>query len=361
MVTKRFLARLLGVLVVVILFGGCQYIKDLYGGEDVSYVSLGDVPIEEKANDTLPSIEIVEQVPEANETTPINEPATEEKTEVTEEKTETEVVENAAEAQEGKAIVIIASETDLVNLVPKASDPDADKLAYTYTSPLGADGKWQTKYGDAGEYTITVTVSDGELSSTKDVLLIVNKKDEAPKIDSFSPDTTAIKIKETDPVDFKVSASDLNSDPLTYAWKYDGTDVSSTDSFAYKSTYDDAGSHTVKLDISDSALTTTQLWSISVENVNRKPELAKIEDITVKEGETVKISPQATDPDGDAITSTISDPVGDDGVWDTTYDDAGEYDIKVTASDGTEGVSQDVKVIVENVNRAPVIADITKG
>ena len=349
MAIKRFSARFLVILAIIIFLSGCQYIKDLYSEEGVSYVPLGEVPVEgEEKNETLPVIEIVEE-PEEEE----------QAEEITEE--EPKEVEEEAEAIEEKSIVIIVSETELVSLMPKAADPDADKLKYTYTSPLDANGKWQTDYGDAGEYTITVTVSDEQLSSSKDVLLIVNKKEEAPKINSFTPDKTAINIKETESVDFSVSAIDLNKDPLSYSWKLDGKDVSDKDSFSYKSTYDDSGAHTVKLDISDSSLTTTQLWSVSVENVNRKPVLDSIADIKIKETETVKIAPKATDPDGDEIKFTISDPVGDDGTWETTYDDAGEYLVKVTASDGVDEISQDVKVSGEDVNRAPVIVDIVKG
>lgn len=355
MTIKRFAARFLFIFTVIVFLGGCQYIKELYSPEGVSYVPLGEIPVEggqpeDISQEPTQVIEIVEEENAEEETK--------------EEEKQEEVKEEEKEAQpagEEKAIVIIASETDWVSLVPKADDPDADKLEYAYTSPIGADGRWQTQYGDAGEYTVTVTVSDGELSSSRDVLLILNKKEEAPKIDSMKPDMAAIKIRETEAIDFSVSASDLNKDPLTYNWKFDGKDVSDKDSFSYTSTYDDAGAHTVKLDISDGTLTTTQLWSASVENVNRKPVLDEMADITVKETEIVKITPQAADPDGDIIKYSISDPVGDSGVWESTYDDSGEYIVKVTASDGVDETSQDVKVTVENVNRAPVLVDIVKG
>src|SRR3989338_9561281 len=58
------------------------------------------------------------------------------------------------------ATVLIVKETELVNLVPNAEDPDKDALIFTFTSPLDDNGQWQTTYGDAGEYTITVTASD---------------------------------------------------------------------------------------------------------------------------------------------------------------------------------------------------------
>ena len=95
-----------------------------------------------------------------------------------------------------KEIVIIVEETELVNLKPVASDPDADKLDFTYSSPLDEAGKWQTTYGDMGEYTVTITASDGELTSSRDALLIVNKKEEPPMIEEQTPEEVAQEIEE---------------------------------------------------------------------------------------------------------------------------------------------------------------------
>ena len=85
----------------------------------------------------------------------------------------------------------------MVSLVPKAEDPDKDTLTFTFTSPLDDNGEWQTNYGDAGEYTVTITASDGLLTTSKEVLIIVKKKEEAPVLESFEPKDTLIKIDET--------------------------------------------------------------------------------------------------------------------------------------------------------------------
>ncbi|MBS3102239.1 hypothetical protein J4458_02220 [Candidatus Woesearchaeota archaeon] len=260
----------------------------------------------------------------------------------------------------GEATVIIVQETDIVSLTPKAQDPDKDELEFAFSSPLNEKGEWKTTYGDAGEYTVTVTVSDGELTSSKEVLIIVNKKEEAPVIESFMPHEKTAITSETKAIEFNVKAVDLNKDKISYEWKLDGSEVSGSDYFKYEITYDDAGSHTVKVTVSDGKLSTENLWSVTVNNVNRKPVLEEIPAIKVKETETVTIGPKAADLDGDEIAFTISDPVGNDGVWETTYDDSGTYTVKVTASDGTDEASQEVAVIVENVNRPPQIIDIVQ-
>ena len=116
----------------------------------------------------------------------------------------------------------------------------------------------------------------------------------------------------------------------------------------------------MKLEVTDGTEMVSREWDVEVSNVDRAPSLEPIDDVMVRETETVSLSPQATDPDGDEITYQISDPVGDTGTWQTTYDDAGVYTVKVTATDGQLDSSREVKVTVVNVNRPPVIDDIVQ-
>ena len=67
------------------------------------------------------------------------------------------------------------------------------------------------------------------------------------------------------------------------------------------------------------------------------------------------ITPHATDSDNDAITYYYAAPFDTQGKWLTGYDNAGTYNIIVTASDGIDTVSQNAKVIINNTNRAPQV------
>ncbi len=262
------------------------------------------------------------------------------------------------------ANVVIVQETDLVSLVPKAEDPDQDILTFIFTSPLDDKGEWQTNYGDAGEYTATITASDGQLTASKEVLIIVKRKEEAPALDSSEPQETALTIDEAGAIEFKAKASDLNKDVLRYLWKIDGVEVSDKDSMGYQTSYEDAGSHTVKVIVSDGVSETEKIWSVTVNNINRKPQLAGIDDIEAKETDTIKISAEGLDDDGDTLSYSIDDDrfVQDGNVftWSTAYEDAGEYTVTVSASDGADTASQQVEIGIENVNRAPVILDIAQ-
>ena len=279
-----------------------------------------------------------------------------------EETSEEEVM--AKEKPKGNPFVIVVQETDLVNLVPKAEDPDADKLLFTFTSPLNENGEWQTTYGDAGEYTVTLTVSDGQSIDSREVLIIVNKKEETPTIDKSWPIESSLVIEETQSINFKAEASDLNKDPLTYSWKFDGVEAGTEPEYAYQSDYDSAGTHTVKVDVSDGLSSASRIWSVQALNVNRKPVMEQIGNLKSKETEEVTITLAATDDDGDALKYDISDPrfTQNENVftWQTGYDSAGEYNLTVSVSDGTDTTEETFVLTVENVNRAPVIVDVAQ-
>lgn len=260
------------------------------------------------------------------------------------------------------ADVIIVEETNLVSLVPNAEDPDKDALSFIFTSPLDEKGEWKTNYGDAGEYTVTITASDGQLTATKEVLILVQKKEESPVIESSKPDATTLTIDETESLSFEVAAFDMNNDDLSYLWKIDGVEISDKNSMEYKAAYDDAGSHTVKIVVSDGISDAERIWSVTVNNINRKPQLAAIGDINGKETDRITITAGALDEDGDALTYSIDDErFEQDGnvfTWDTAYEDSGQHIFTLSVSDGIDTASQQVTVNLDNVNRAPVILDI---
>jgi len=76
----------------------------------------------------------------------------------------------------------------------------------------------------------------------------------------------------------------------------------------------------------------------------------------VLEGDLVSFpNLKAVDPDGDPIKYTFSRPLNEKGQWQTREGDAGEQLVTITASDGTNVVSQKVLLVIKSKNRAPVI------
>ena len=68
---------------------------------------------------------------------------------------------------------------------------------------------------------------------------------------------------------------------------------------------------------------------------NHKPVLDYIPDVLVKAGELIDIVVYVSDiDDGEPLSISISDPLGDDGIWQTSLEDVGVYNITVMGSDG---------------------------
>ncbi|MBI1935568.1 hypothetical protein HYS31_03940 [Candidatus Woesearchaeota archaeon] len=250
------------------------------------------------------------------------------------------------------ATTFIIKETEKISLVPNATDPDNDRLEFTYESPLNENGEWQTTYGDAGEYRTSIIASDGVSTDSKDVLIIVERKEEAPSIDDFSPKESPISIYELDSIDFWVSASDLNKDQLSYIWLFDGIDSMEGQRFTYHSDYNSYGQHEIKVIVSDGKLEASKRWLINVANVDLESLIRQISGVSVNEGETARLTIPEFEKYG--LDYAISDPIGDDNEWKTSYDDAGAYKVWVRAEgEGFKG-EKIVEVVVNDVDRPPV-------
>src|SRR3989338_1836560 len=252
--------------------------------------------------------------------------------------------------------IFTVQETEKVSLQANVTDPDFDNLMTTYTSPLNESGEWQTNYGDAGEYTATVTVSDGAISVSKDMLIVVEKKEESPKIDSFTPKQDVLDIKEAESIDFKVSASDLNKDELSYEWFLDDKKVKDSQEYTYDTTYNDDGSHEIRVEISDGTATISNEWTVNVENVDVEELLNGIGDVTANENEVVKLRLPNFEKYG--LSYSISEPLGSKNEWKTGYDDAGTYKIKVHAEGKGFNDDKTVKVVVNDVDRTLIFDSI---
>ncbi len=85
--------------------------------------------------------------------------------------------------------------------------------------------------------------------------------------------------------------------------------------------------------------------------------LAATKTFRVQETEFVRIKPQAVDADNDQIVYAFSGPFDEQGEWQTGYDDAGEYPITITASDGLTETKEEIVLIVENKNQPPRLTE----
>lgn len=247
------------------------------------------------------------------------------------------------------SITITGTEGDLIKLDLKAVDPDGDKLEYDYSKPFNDNGLWQTKDGDAGKYLTKVTVSDGKLQSSTDILVVIKPSNKVPIIDCLDD----LEVKEGETVEIKCNFFDKENDPLVI--DYSGWMTSPT----YTTNFDSAGEHKVFIRVSDGFNNITKTVRIDVEDVDRAPIFdEKLKDLTVLETDIVTLKPKVSDPDGDTIKLTYSEPFDSKGVWKTAIRDAGTYPVSVVASDGKLTTKETFTLTVRMLNTAPVMKTI---
>ena len=181
------------------------------------------------------------------------------------------------------------NETEKLSLGLEAADPDADKLAYTFTKPLNENGEWQTNYGDAGEYKAKVSVSDGKNEVSEEVLIIVNRKEAKPTIDDFAPKEDYLSINEGESIEFSADASDLNNDKIIYTWLLNDKVVSDNNEVSFETGYNDTGEYLITFVVSDSVFNVSKEWNVKVNDVDINSVLEQINDVTVLETETASI------------------------------------------------------------------------
>lgn len=245
--------------------------------------------------------------------------------------------------------IIKVKENEKVSLKPKLVDPDNDPITVTYSKPLDENGQWKTSYGDEGEYIVTITATDGTSTTRKQVKLIVERVNVAPMIENIRD----LTIREGETVNYIPTVTDQNGDLVQVR-------VSPPlNNGEFKTDHASAGEYQISVTASDGKLTTEKTFKLTIKDVNVQPEINGLPaQLTKKEGETLILKPEVSDADGDPVTVTISNPVGDDGIWKLSYTDNGEYSVTVTANDGKETVTKTVNVIVEDVNAPVEILDI---
>lgn len=328
---KKILISML--LIAILLISGCA-ISEYLSGEQETYSLL------EEEEEILSEIEELEEEGEIEE-------LLEELEEVEEEIEEVEVVEE--EISDDTFIKISIKENETVKLKPKAEDLDEDVIKFTFSEPVDENGEWTTSFGDAGNYLITVTASDGKTQTEKKVLLTVDRVNVAPIIESIDD----IEVDEGSILSLSPKVSDLNGDLVTVTI----SDPIGNDG-RWEIDYQTAGDYTVTITADDGEDETVETINIKVKKKNVAPVIEDIGDVVMDEGDTITLSPSVSDVNGDDIKVTISEPLGNDGVWETGYTDHGVYTVSIKATDGEATTTREVQVTVNDINKAPVIVDI---
>lgn len=266
------------------------------------------------------------------------------------------------------------NENESLTFTVNATDTDGDALTYSVSgNPTGSTFNtttktfsWTPDYTQAGSYNVTFKANDGKGDGTLTVPITVVNINRLPSL-TVAP-AGPFTIDEGGSVNLTCSATDPDAGSIfTYSVspKPAGATLdASTGVFAWTADFTQAGSYSLVFTVTDEAGgTDSKTVEVTVNNKNGAPAFNPLDGQTFNENEEKGFVVIATDPDNDPLTYSVSNlPSGatfDTDLhiftWKPTYSQAGKYVVTFSVTDGTNPVSMDIIITVNNVNRAPEI------
>lgn len=196
----------------------------------------------------------------------------------------------------------------------RATDPDGDAVTLSASGlPSGASFNastgtfsWTPSYQQAGTYVVTFAATDGSLTTSQPVNVIIANVNTVPVIQSV-PDRS---VNEGATLTFNVTATDKDGDALTYSMvngPAGSTFNASTRTFSWTPALGSGGYYpNVQFSVTDGVNTVSTTTNITVLNIARTPTLAAIANATTTELGTTNVSISATSPSGEAIVLTMT-------------------------------------------------------
>ncbi len=265
-----------------------------------------------------------------------------------------------------------------------AADPDGDivtllaqqlPLNSSFHDSTGGIGGFifNPDYTQNGNYQVIFIANAGGLADTELVPITVTAIDRPPVIATVPPQTVpegghlAVRISATDPDAGDVITLTALNLPANASF------VDSTGGrggLIFDPSYVQAAAYQVSIIAHSNTLADTEIVSITVTNVDRKPVITPVNPQSVAEGGHLAVRIAASDPDGDLITllaqqlptnASFHDSTGGVGalIFDPNYSQAGPYQVRLIANSNALADTQYVNITVTNIDRAPTITPIS--
>ena len=270
------------------------------------------------------------------------------------------------------------------------SDPENQEVTYS----ISGEGSDKFSIDEAGNitlaesfdfeakasYTLTVTATDGELSSETEVLINVGDINEAPSLSStlaltsFSEDSAIGTIIATS------SVSDPESNTITYSLTGSGSEYFNVDENGIVTLkdaldFETSTNYEITLVASDGELTSTSVITFDISDVDEAPSLSSTlksesfeESIAVG---TALASISSIDPESQTITYSLSGTGSENFEIDSEgnitskvafdYETETSYTFNVTASDGTNSTTSPLTITLSDVNESPDVTISLQG
>ena len=243
-----------------------------------------------------------------------------------------------------------------------ATDPENEPLTYRLVSGPAAvtwNGNqlsWTTSAADVGVHELLIEVADtsGNVAQQSWQLEVIPASGNQPPVISSSPKVTAVAGGV---YEYQVVASDRDGDPLDYTLVIApaGMMISTTGKVEWSVPAGFAGSEIVEIKVSDGRSgEATQAYAIGVGiTANRPPLITSTPIASGTAGAAYKYQVQATDPDGDALSYTVS--TNEPGIsmdaktglvsWAIPIGVSGQAQLTVMVTDGKGGTASQTYTI----------------
>lgn len=252
----------------------------------------------------------------------------------------------------------------------EAFDPEGKALTFAFGAPVPAGMtidpasglvQWTPEISNAGAPTIVVRAVDpsGAFATQQYVLSVA-----ATPLDLVSP-SGEVEVAPGETVDLRLVANQPQAgfgvEPLPKNASLEG------DRFRFTPDTDQVGD----LDLGFRAVVGDQqdvnLLTIKVRKPNRPPELEALGVQQVKEGESLEVAILVSDPDGDplriqapglSLPNAIFDEIRKTLVFAPNFEQAGSYQVTISASDARETVEQQLTIEVLEAEPPSEITDL---
>ncbi|UCC19867.1 MAG: hypothetical protein JSV62_00905 [Promethearchaeota archaeon] len=248
---------------------------------------------------------------------------------------------------------------DAFNLSDYSSDPESDPLNYSIlvnSNPncgVSIDTDNLVDIIPLAEWSgvsyVIIEVSDGKLTDTDVFKVNVTIVNDPLFIVDFSP-LSYSEINENESQEFAITITDVDNTLFTYEWNiwYKSTGINfsytggTSENYIYETDYFSNGTHTVKVNITDGEYVVEKIWTLTVNNINRAPEIVWYSptDLTpyIYEDQQITFRIRVKDLDGDPLNinwyvDDVLTKIGGNYTFSGDYH-PGMFEIKVIITDG---------------------------
>lgn len=208
---------------------------------------------------------------------------------------------------------IIEPNNKSFNITFYDSDNDIINISWYFNGILQSNAVNNTEFNFTGNYTsagnhnITVSITDGVATTTNYWNFTINNTNRIVNLTSYQPNTTNVTINENSSFQFNQTTTDQdNDDTISYYWYSNGILNSTNENLTFNSSFESAGSYNITLVVSDSYSNVSNYWNLTVENVNRKPNLnVTITPSSIYNNTNITCNYTYSDPDNNTMNYSL--------------------------------------------------------